>query len=219
MVDAGLARDLLLLGAFAFPLVLFALPGIAVYDCERLFLPCFPLWALFVGRGWNLFWLISKQVTKSTVWSAAICGVLLIQSSTPLYIMAPCHLCYYNELTSWLLGGAERAGLEIDYWGVGVTRTLITQAVELAPQESSITVTPTLHHLQADDLRRQSPILRRHDVKTIELPSDPKLRSWTLYFRRKADFPESWIEHEPSPSLATISRSGTKLACFVNLRE
>ena len=34
-----------------FPLVLFSLPHISVYDGARLFLVVFPLWAIFIGRG------------------------------------------------------------------------------------------------------------------------------------------------------------------------
>lgn len=213
------ARDLLLLAALLFPLTLFALPGIAVYDCERLFLPCFPLWAIFVGRGWNAVWTLITGFTRSSTWANVACGMLFIQSALPIYTMAPCHLCYYNEVTSWVLGGADRAGLEIDYWGVGVTRSLLTRVTELTPKDVAVAINPTLHHLQADDLRRQSPILRRHGIRTIELPDNPKSRSWTIYFRRKADFPPSWIEQEPSPDLATVSRANSKLACFVNLGE
>lgn len=213
------ARDFLLLGWLVFPLILFALPGIAVYDCERLFLTSFPIWAMFIGRGFAALWTQVQQISRSQIWPNAICAGLLIQAGAPLYYMAPCHLCYYNEVASLVLGGADPAGLDVDYWGVGVTRSLLKRIVELTPKDAQLTVTPTLHHLQADDLRRQSPILRKHGIKTIELPSEPKNRSWTVYFRRKADFPVSWIEREPSPALAEVIRSNSVLARFVKLEE
>ena len=57
-------REQLLLAATLFPLLLFALPGVAVYDGERLFLVSYPLWAVLVGRGTSvvLSWLERGEV-------------------------------------------------------------------------------------------------------------------------------------------------------------
>ena len=60
-------REQLLLAATLFPLVLFALPSIAVYDGERLFLISYPMWAILIGRGaqfvWN-FWCQKAETSK-----------------------------------------------------------------------------------------------------------------------------------------------------------
>ncbi len=49
-------HEQLVLGAMLFPLCLFTIPRIAVYDGARLFLVAFPLWAIFIGRGGALAW-------------------------------------------------------------------------------------------------------------------------------------------------------------------
>ena len=46
----------LILAAAVFPLVVFAIPGVAVYDGARLFLVSFPLWSIVISRGVVMTW-------------------------------------------------------------------------------------------------------------------------------------------------------------------
>src|SRR5262249_10238225 len=45
------SRESLVLGCVLFPLIVFSIPGVAVYDGERLFSLVFPLWGMLIGRG------------------------------------------------------------------------------------------------------------------------------------------------------------------------
>jgi hypothetical protein len=112
-------------------------------------------------------------------------------------------------------GGVEQAGLEIDYWGAGVTRRLLRQLVEVAPQGATVAVVPTLHQFQADDYRRQSPILRSHAIKIVEFKDSGKAQGFVIVYRRKADLPEKWERIKPDETLGATRLNGRMLACFV----
>ena len=213
------SRDPLLLACMLFPLIVFSLPGVAVYDGERLFLTCFPLWAIFVGRGWVACWQclshrIPSQPTALPVWA----GLLLLAAS-PLVTMSPCHLCYYNGLAKLIMiadGNDKR--FEVDYWGVGITRSLLQQFVKEVPVGSSVAVLPTLHQFQAADYRRQSPLLRAHGIKTVEYQPGPGAPDFILIYRRLADLSESWNVENSDNTLKKNVRSGRLLAYFL-IRE
>ena len=212
------ACDLLLIACLSFPLVVFALPGVAVYDCERLFLISFPLWAIFIGRGWVSLYSMLNRRTKSWQAAGAICAGLLIQAAFPLYSRSPCQLCYYNEVTSLVLGGVDRAGLEVDYWGVGITRSFLRRAAEIIPEGSNVGVSPTLHHLQASEYQKQSPILRSHQLKTVECDlSSPNRPPFVIVYRRRADCPDLWNLTEPTAPLATKTIGGESLGYLLRL--
>jgi hypothetical protein len=181
-------RNVLLLGCTFFPVVMFALPGIAVYDGERLFLTSFPLWALFIGRGASLVKDFLERQFRSSTAAATAVSLLLAVNALPLFLWAPCHLCYYNEVV-WALGGAEKLGLEIDYWGEGVTRGLLQRVAQVAPEGESVAIVPTLHQFQADEYRRQSPILRSRGIRTVEFRSESRQQEFILIYRRFADLP------------------------------
>ena len=183
--------DPLLLACTVFPLIVFALPGVAVYDGERLFLTSFPLWAVFVGRG--LTWLcdLIRNRANNGLTAAVTLSVCAIYFFVALEGVHPAHLCYYNELT-FGQRGAERLGLELDYWGVGVTRTLLTKLCSAVPQSSRVAITPTLHQFQADEYRRQSPILRKQRITLVPYESLNSPADAVLVFRRRADVSAPW---------------------------
>ena len=97
------SRDVLLSSCMRFPLVVFSLPGVAVYDGERLFLTCFPLWAMFVGRGWIVCWQWLSHRIPSQPTALAICSGLLLLAGSPLVTTSPCHLCYYNSIAKLIM--------------------------------------------------------------------------------------------------------------------
>ena len=207
------ARDLLLLACMAFPLIVFAIPGVAVYDGERLFLTSFPLWSFFVGRGWKELerWISNRVHSHST--ARLVSSVLLLLTALPLMDMSPCHLGYYNQLSKLIPGTAEsKTMMEVDYWGVGVTRTLLKTVVQSVPEGASVAVLPTLHQFQADEYRRQSPILRAHGVKTVEYRPDSIAQEYELVFCRLADLPEVWKRPKPELILGEIIRGGHRFA-------
>lgn len=121
-------RDTLLLACIFFPLFVFSLPGIAVYDGERLFSVVYPLSAVVVGRG------AACALTRISTWMrpararGAIAAFVAVQAYGVI-AFAPCYLSYYNLLVGGL-AGADRLGLQITYWGDSITRELLTQTAE-----------------------------------------------------------------------------------------
>lgn len=200
-------RDWLLLGCCLFPLVVFALPGVAVYDGERLFLTVFPLWAVFVGRGAAEGARIAIRRLGPGVGSAVVAIALTLQFSETA-LCHPHYLSYYSFITA-AGGGPDRMGLEMDYWGDSLTRTLLTEAVTQRPEFASVEVVPSLHQFQNDDLVRQSPILRQRlsQPRTFQFTGSP-LR---IVFRRRADLDDKTFFEIGGPetqrsSLATFNR-------------
>ena len=214
------SRDVLLSSCMLFPLVVFSLPGVAVYDGERLFLTCFPLWAMFVGRGWIVCWQWLSHRIPSQPTALAICSGLLLLAGSPLVTTSPCHLCYYNSIAKLIMiaDGSDNR-FEADYWGVGITRSLLQQLLKEVPMEASIAVTPTLHQFQADDYRRQSPLLRARGVKTIEYQPGPDAPNFTLVYRRLADLSEPWNSVNRIEIDRTTLRGGRILAFFFQTEE
>ena len=204
-------RESILYGAMLAPLVLFSLPGIAVYDGVRLFLVAFPVVAVFCGvgadqlRAWLARHIPSRQATIAIAILLAAQGVGLVQ-------LAPYWLSYYS-LAAGSLAGAERAGFEISYWSDSISREFLTEVVRLVPPKSVIEVTPVMHPSQPREMLRQSPLLRRHGVTLIAYGSLPVHSEFLITFRRRADVlsPEEltskgWTERH------SLHRQGVKLA-------
>ncbi len=194
-------RERLLLAATLLPLVLFALPGIAVYDGERLFLISYPIWAVLIGRGAEVATSHLRQRVESSQWrlvasrrARGIAGTsFLLAQSVGVIVMHPCQLSYYNLLVGGLYG-AERLGFERTYWGDCVTRSLLASMPE-PPETEIVYVMPVLHQFQLDDLMQQSPILRNKGLRLrpFQDAHTDRLTDGWLIFSRKADVPsEMW---------------------------
>jgi 4-amino-4-deoxy-L-arabinose transferase-like glycosyltransferase len=137
------ARGWLYLAAFLFPLVVFSVPRIPVYDGVRLFLMVFPFWAIFVGQGaqWAYDWLKERWQPR---WAAAVLAVFFACQGFGLWYYHPFQLSYYNLLVGGLRG-ADRLGFEVTYWGDSVTPDLIDRWAVLAPKGSCAVLVPTLY--------------------------------------------------------------------------
>lgn len=210
-------REQLVLAATLFPLVLFALPGVAVYDGERLFLVSYPMWAVLIGRGAEVALSHLRQTTESGRWRlvashrarGAATALFLLAQSVGVIVMHPCQLSYYNLLVGGLYG-ADRLGFERTYWGDSVTRSLLTSEVS-RKEGGSVEVMPVLHQFQLDELLRQSPILRNRRIQL--LPANQQTNQETadgwLYFSRKADVPSDvWNMRNG----IGVARQGVRLA-------
>src|SRR5690606_26429969 len=62
----------LLLACLIFPLLVFAVPGVAVYDGARLFLVSFPLWAVLIGRGGGIAWNWLREKSSPRIATLAV---------------------------------------------------------------------------------------------------------------------------------------------------
>ncbi len=116
----------LVLLAVLFPLVLFAWPGVAVYDGERLFLICYPLWAVFVGRGGSVLWswierrtgesgpetraagdpIAGRPITRRLSASGALVGAFLAAQACGHWTTWPFLLSHYNLAVGGLRGAS-----------------------------------------------------------------------------------------------------------------
>ena len=130
----------LLLGAVAFPLLVFSVPGVPVYDGVRLFLAAFPMWAMFVGRGAaaGFEWLQQRIESR---WAAVALAGFMASQSFGLFHYHPFQLSYYNLLVGGLRG-ADRLGFEVSYWGDAVTQKLLDDWSKLAPQKACAVLVP-----------------------------------------------------------------------------
>ncbi len=228
------ARAWLLIASIAFVLSFFALPGIRVYDGERLFLVVFPLWAVLIGRGAQS---LLDRVTPSrhtptrsvseadrpsltlrVVAARLSMGLFLLAQAWGVVVLHPCQLSDYN-LAIGGLRGANRLGFEPTYWGDSLTRSFLREVVAHVPRGATIDVAPVLHPAQLDDLRRQSPILREHEVQ-LRAYDDPHRDevTYVIVIRRHAD---PWTSLEPAPAgstlLAEVRRDGVQLAALYAL--
>jgi hypothetical protein len=211
-------HEQLVLGAMLFPLCLFSIPRVAVYDGARLFLVAFPLWAIFIGRGGSLAWeWLRKRVSRRV--AVATATLFLASQSWGLVAAWPCFLSSYN-LAVGGLGGAHRLGFELDYWGASVTRDLLERTAEKVPEGAEIDCAPVLHGFQLDELVKQSPVLRRRGIRLHPYDADrPQHSGYLLIFCRLADLsPELQTLMVKRTALVEIRRSGVLLAGLFDLR-
>ena len=213
-------RDTLVIFELAFPLLMFSLPRVPVYDAERLWLPAVPLFAVVVGRGAELVWRRVQAVWKKAApWvQVVILGTMVTQVSALVFIR-PCYLCHFGSVTFGLKGAAQR-GLELNYWGDAVTRTLLKKVVEQTPAGATIAVAPVLHQFQVEELLRQSPILRRHGVTLVAYDPAKNPTEYVLLFRRLADLPPELREGPAEAELlAEESRYDVQLAALYRVKR
>ncbi|MSR60768.1 MAG: hypothetical protein EXS05_24530 [Planctomycetaceae bacterium] len=215
-------RAVLILGCLTFPLIVFSIPGVAVYDGERLFSVSYPLWGVLIGRGTVWFWQTACGRLTRRGATLAVAGFLLAQSYG-LFVMAPCWLSYYN-LAVGGLSGADQLGLPVTYWGDGVTRDLLGQVAELAGPNGRLAVAPVLHQAQWEELRQQSPVLVQHRIEFLPLGPASAEMQYVLLFPRREYLPDEFrdIESRPGanrPSLVlAVRREGVVVAAVYRLR-
>lgn len=149
------ATSSLIVGSIIAPLMLFSLPGVAVYDGVRLFLVAFPGIALLAGKGVPAFY---QALMKSKWPEKPILGVVLTCQLAGIFSTTPYFLSYYNLV----VGGAyvaNRSGFESTYWGDSFTREFYRNLLKEVPDDSIIQVAPVLHQFQLAEIERQVPML------------------------------------------------------------
>jgi hypothetical protein len=210
-------HEQLVLGAMLFPLCLFSVPRVAVYDGARLFLVAFPVWAIFIGRGGSLAWdWLRRRVSRRG--ALAIATLFLAAQSWGLVAMWPCFLSSYN-LAVGGLSGAHRLGLELDYWGASLTRDLLERTAEKVTEGADIDCAPVLHGFQLDEMLKQSPVQRRRGIRLHPYDADqPRHSGYLLIFCRLADLsPELQTLIAERTPLVEVRRSGVLLAGLYDL--
>lgn len=204
----------LILLACLFPLVLFAIPGVAVYDGARLFLISSPMWAIVIARGVGVSWHWLADKAGSKIAGLVVFGVFASQGYG-LWVTSPHYLNYYNLVIGGL-AGADAKGMEINYWGDSLTKDYWNEVAERIPSGGTVHVTPVLHPLQLEFLKSQLSML---DDKKITLkPCDPKQLDEVKYlahFNRKADLapPIENAIKSLTPEIE-VERQGVRLGAF-----
>lgn len=208
-------RGGLLLSCLVFPLVVFSVPGVAVYDGERLFSVVFPLWAVIIGKGADeVRRLLSQRFAPRL--AAAVLWLCLACQSYGLFVTAPCWLSYYN-LAVGGLAGADRLGLQITYWGDSITPSLLWEAVRKAGDEGVVVAMPELTPGQWQDLATLNKSVDAYRVKLV--PRDPGDARWLLLFRRKEYLPDDLRGPlDEGRIVASVRRDGVLLAVLYRLR-
>ena len=166
----------LVLGAIGLLLVLFS-TGVPVYDSERLFLMVFPLWALWIGRGFGWAWgRLGGQAKR-----AALVAFFVAQGYG-LVALHPFGLSYYNLLVGGL-PGAEALGLELTYWGDAVDSVLLDRLAAEANRGDSAALVPTLYPGQG-----LASMTRRLARKEVLLRDEDRAATarWVVVSRRSA---------------------------------
>jgi len=210
-------RAVLLVACIAFPLILFTVPGIAVYDGTRLFLVVFPLWAVLVGRGTLAVaeWCQRRLTRLPPIVARLVPAAILVSSSWGLLATHPCGLSFYN-LAVGGPAGAHALGFEPTYWGDSLTRGFLLEVARQVPEDETIAVFPSLHPLQWSEFPKHvhawDDAPRR--LALYGTPAAAKAR-WVMIFRRKADLPD-FLRNDP-PGLvrvAEVRRAGVQLAAL-----
>jgi hypothetical protein len=208
-------REQLILACTIFPLCVFSIPGVAVYDGERLFSFVFPLWAILIGRGTSaaMIW-FSTRISPRIV----VAGVAMFFTAQGygLWALRPCWLSYYN-LTVGGLPGAARLGLEISYWGDGVTRNLLAATAERVPSGGTVAVLPTLHPGQWNELLLQCPALKARDIHLEPWGTEAAASAdYVLMFVRPEYLPEGFRGPlDEQQIVVAIRRQGVVLAALL----
>jgi hypothetical protein len=213
-------RRLLVLSTLA-PLVLFSVPGIAVYDGERLFLVAWLPFSLLAGQGAEVlmaFLTHSPRVERAGKRAFVLAGfvVVLLMVFTQA-LLHPCQLAYYNLLLGGT-SGAARWGMELSYWGDGVTGPFLDDALTHLPKGATLDVAPVLHPLQLEFMRTQQVIdrpdlvLRGFDVSHLAEVQ------YLLVIHRQADRWEILKAPPADWTLVTqLSRQGAPMASLYKL--
>jgi 4-amino-4-deoxy-L-arabinose transferase-like glycosyltransferase len=213
------ARVQLVLLAMLVPLAVFSVPGIRVYDGERLFGVVFPLWAVVISRGGALLWRFAVQRLPSPTGAAVVIALATAQVWGVL-AYHPCQLSFYS-LAVGGLSGADRLGFERTYWADSLTDSFQRRIVELVPRDSTIDVAPVLHPYYLAHVLEQSPILRSAGIQLAAYDDKQPGRSrYVLMFHRKAD---PWGSLLPPPegteTLAEMRRGDVPVATLYRLPE
>ena len=106
-----------------YPILFFSLPFSPRYDGIRLFLPAYPFTALVGGIGVQALLTVSEHKWIKRCIGFAIFIGCIITFYQSIIVYHPYEQSYYNEIIGGI-HGAEKKGLEIDYWGSSFVKVL-----------------------------------------------------------------------------------------------
>jgi hypothetical protein len=211
------AESLFLIG-LAVPLVAFSLPGIAVYDGERLFSVAYPLWALLIGRGAGgvAEWWLSTGRNRAA--GGLVSLLLLLAQGWGLWSLAPCWLSYYSSAVGGLKG-AVTLGLPPTYWGDGLTRDLWREVDQHVPEGSVLALAPTLYESQAGEFEKQRPVRRQQRGTLVAWGTrEAEKAEYVLLINRPEYLPPGYRDLKSDDFVVSTVREGVWLAGLKRLK-
>jgi hypothetical protein len=204
-----------------FPLFVFSVPGVPVYDGTRLFLIVMPPIALLAARGF-LLWLepptTEGQVSAATrstrpIWQRVL--VWLFISLLPLFwIMQPLAVSQYGPLAGGNRGAAA-LGMEAGYWSDALNSDFWKQV----PIDSELLVAPVSHQFQLSDIEALVPMVQQRRIRLTAFKYDPKAQVGNLLLiHRLADLrPELAVVPEGAKVLAECVQDGVTYARIIDV--
>lgn len=209
----------LLLGAFWLPLIVFAIPGVPVYDGERLFLIVWPIFSIWIGVA-AAHGIRRIDERLNVVVRNLACGAVFAIPLISMVLIHPCYLSFYDVQVGGLRGAAT-LGMEKDYWGGAVTAEFLESACSQLPEGTTLAVAPVLHPLFPQFLKQDSWLLNRPDINLVAyddaVPVGPQ---HVLIYHRRAD---QWKSLSQRPAgtriLASQNRQGVILAELIKLPD
>lgn len=193
----------LVLGSVLAPLVLFSIPGVAVYDGARLFLVVCPGIAILAGIGAVP---VANCVRARKLPAGVIIGSFLALQCVGIINTSPYYLSYYNAVVGGTRG-ATWLGFETTYWGDSFARQFLEKLKNTAGT-SAIKIAPVLHQFQLQELEKQTsfqPQPTGSPLKLVPWQSEGQSRSpdsdqerdsddvleYLAVFHRRADAPSA----------------------------
>jgi hypothetical protein len=179
----------------------------------------FPLWAVLIGHG----------AEKARLWLAARCSprvgtyslaAFFVAQGFGLVAMAPCWLSYYN-LAVGGLNGAAKLGLEVSYWGDGLTRSLLNEVANTVPAGDAIAVAPVMYPGHWEELLRQCPELRRKNLRLVPFGAPgAETARYVLMFMRPEYLPEEFRKPiDARRVVRSTTRQGVPLALLLDRQQ
>ncbi|MEQ9411880.1 MAG: glycosyltransferase family 39 protein [Fuerstiella sp.] len=206
--------QMLMLLSVVWPLIVFAVPGVPVYDGCRLFLIIMPPLALLAGRGLCLLaGFPSEPIRHQTPDQAPgtpsarsvsarllIIGLLLLLAVRPAVDVLQAFALDSYSLVVGGPAGAEWLGMESSYWADGMNRDFWQQV----PEDSVVYVAPICHQFLLLDLDRLVPVVAERNIRLRPFEYDPEeQRGLILLIHRLADL---------RPMLRTVPSGATVVA-------
>jgi hypothetical protein len=169
---------LLVVGHWAFLLILRALPHTPGHDGERQFLPAFGVLALAAGLGAATV----RDRLKLKGMGKALIAAALVEGTVSIALLLPVPLSYYSPLV-WGLPGATRLGMEPTYYWDGLTNDALDWLNAHTGEDGKVLFAtyPTgwLYLRQTGQLRAGC------------FPGEPGVWTWYVLQNRPGAFPRS----------------------------
>lgn len=187
--------EVFLLMSSVWPLLVFAAPGVPVYDGIRLFLCVVPGLVIFAARGLTK---PSRSVLfDRLMWTVSAFGLIVTLFSGDAF--SPFAVNQYSEFVG-RGAGAQRLGLEADFWADAMNGEFWKQV----PEGSTVYVAPVLHNVQLTGLEAMTPVITQRKIRLEAFRYDStQQKGLLLLIHRLADL---------RPSMQTVPEGAVVVA-------